>query len=50
VRGGNTIVLIDRFAACMDFDLLSSRAILNFHIEVVDEIALQRIKPVFTCA
>jgi hypothetical protein len=48
LAGRKTIVLIDHFAACMDFDLLTPRVLLKFHIEALDEFALQRINRVVT--
>jgi hypothetical protein len=44
-RYQETFDLYLAFSAC-EFDLLSRRVILKFHIEVVDETALQRIKRV----
>src|ERR1700751_1310575 len=43
-----TVVLIDGFAACMDFNLLARWILLKPCIELFDEFALQRIKHVIT--
>src|SRR6266487_1250328 len=48
VRHFETVVLIEDFAARVNFNLLPSLFFLEFRIELLDEIALQRIERVVT--